>query len=92
MTDDSHAARNAAMLRHAEAEHSRAVVRAHNNLVAAIDGAAAGVETALLDGDSAEAFEGALDELEAVAESLRDHDRLLERHELLLASPERDSR
>lgn len=87
MSGDSHAERNAAMLRQLERAQSRALVDSHNALVSAIDTVDDELNEHVLDEDQVETVETAVDQIEAVAVSIRDDDRVHD--DRLLAIPER---
>ena len=92
MSGDSHSSRNAAQLRELERAQSLDVVSAHNALVGAVDLATESATVFdVLDDERAETLDDALDQVANVAASLEDDDRLLDGHERLLATPERDS-
>lgn len=91
MSDGSHAARNAVQLREIERKRSHALVRSHNALITMLDERHQ-IAARLLDGAQLETLDDALDQIEAVADSLRTDDRLLGTHDRLLASrPEREA-
>lgn len=83
----SHAARNSTMLRELDRARSHALVRTHNGLVDAVETACDDFNGRVLDDGQVEAVADSLEQLEAVAKSIRDDDRILE-DRLLASAPE----
>lgn len=83
----SHAERNATMLRELDRAKSRALVRTHNGLVDAVETACGEFNGRVLDDGQVETVADSLGQLEAVAKSIRDDDRVLD-DRLLASAPE----
>lgn len=83
----SHAERNAAMLRELDRAESSALVKSQNAIVDAIERAGEDFNGRVLDDDQVEAVAGSLEQLQKVAKSIRDDDRILDER-LLAAEPE----
>lgn len=82
-SDDAHAARNAAQLANLDRERSHRLVKSHNALVEALNAIDDGFSGAFLDDAQTDTVEDALDQLAAVADSIRDDDRVTDERLLL---------
>lgn len=90
-SEESHAAANAATINSLKRETHRAVVRTHNALVGVLEDAEEDVDWMLLDDDQVQTLTDSLDQIEQVARSLQDDDRIMDER-LLAGIPERDER
>lgn len=74
--DDAHARRNLAQIRSLELAESRRLIKIHNCLVRSVDEIDDAVWPDLLDEEQLETMEDALDQLEAVADSIAADERI----------------